>query len=219
MSKIGHALLSSNDEYLKERVTDINDVRNRVLRNMKKEKLVSKVEEYSIIIGHEITPADTILFSKRKVQGYATDRGGTTSHAAIVSRALRVPAVVGMKDISKNVSSGEMIIIDGFNGLIIKDPTEKTLKTYKRKLDELKEYEEKLNKVIDLPSETSDHKTVELSANIEFDEEIGFIVNTGHCGIGLYRTEHLFLEAGDFPSEERQIEEYTHIANGTNQRE
>ncbi|MBK8549701.1 MAG: phosphoenolpyruvate--protein phosphotransferase [Ignavibacteria bacterium] len=215
MSKIGHALLSSNDEYLKERVTDINDVRNRVLRNMKKEKLVSKVEEYSIIIGHEITPADTILFSKRKVQGYATDRGGTTSHAAIVSRALRVPAVVGMKDISKNVTSGEMIIIDGFNGIIIKDPTEKTLKAYKRKLDELKEYDEKLNKVIDLPSETSDFKTVELSANIEFDEEIGFIVNTGHCGIGLYRTEHLFLEAGDFPSEERQIEEYTHIANVT----
>ena len=215
MSKIGEVLLSANDEYLKERVSDINDVRNRVLRNMKKEKLVSKVEEYSIIIGHELSPADTILFSKRKVQGYATDKGGTTSHAAIVSRALRVPAVVGMKDISKNITSGDFIIIDGFSGIIIKNPSEETQSSYKRKIEELNEYEKNLKGIIDLPSETSDKRKVELSANIEFDEEIDFIVNTGHCGIGLYRTEHLFLEAGDFPSEERQIEEYNHIASVT----
>ena len=215
MTKIGKALLSASDEYLNERVTDINDVRNRVIRNMKKEKLVSKVEEYSIIVCHELTPADTILFSKRKVQGYATDRGGTTSHAAIVARALRIPAVVGMKDISKNISSGEILIIDGFNGVVIKNATEKTLRIYKRKLDEFKTYEKKLNEIIDLPSETTDNKKVELSTNIEFDEEIDFVVNTGHCGIGLYRTEHLFLEAGDFPSEERQVEEYSHIANVT----
>lgn len=212
MSKIGNAMLSANDEYLKERVADIKDVRNRVLRNMKKEKLVSKVSEFSIIIGHELTPADTILFSKRKVQGYATDKGGTTSHAAIVSRALRVPAVVGMKDISKNIEHGEMIIIDGFNGMIIKNPSEKTRSEYERKIEELKEYEKTLNDVIDLPGETLDKRKVELSANIEFDEEISFIVNTGHCSIGLYRTEHLFLEAGDFPSEERQIEEYNNIS-------
>jgi phosphoenolpyruvate-protein phosphotransferase (PTS system enzyme I) len=215
MSKIGQALLSANDEYLKERSADINDVRNRVIRNMRKEKLVSKVEEYSIIIGHELTPADTILFSKRKVQGYATDKGGITSHAAIVARALRVPAVVGMKDISKIISSGDFIIIDGFNGSVIKNPSEKTLRSCKKRIDKLKEYEVKLNKIIDLPGETLDKKYIELSANIEFDEEIDFIVNTGHCGIGLYRTEHLFLEAGDFPSEERQIEEYTNIANVT----
>jgi len=215
ISKIGRALLESNDEYLKERIADINDVKNRVIRNMKKEKLVSKVEEHSIIFGHELTPADTILFSKRKVQGYATDRGGTTSHAAIISRALRVPAVVGMKDISKTISSGDFIIIDGFSGQIIKNPTEKTLKIYKKKIDELRKYEIKLNEVIDLPSETKDRKFIELTANIEFDEEIDFVVNTGHCSIGLYRTEHLFLEAGDFPSEERQVEEYSHIANVT----
>ncbi len=215
MSKIGQVLLSAQDEYLKERVTDINDVRNRVLRNMKKEKLVSKVEEFSIIIGHEFSPADMILFSKRKVQGYATDKGGVTSHAAIVARALRVPAVVGTKDISKKISSGDFIIIDGFNGLIINNPTDKSIRSYKNKLDELKEYEIKLNKIIDLPGETTDKKHIDLTANIEFDEEIDFVVNTGHCGIGLYRTEHLFLEAGDFPSEERQIEEYTHITNVT----
>ena len=215
MKKIGDALLAVNDEYLKERVNDINDVRNRVMRNMKKEKIVSKVEEYSIVISHELTPADTILFSKRKVMGYATDKGGTTSHAAIVSRALRVPAVVGMKDISKSIVSGELIIIDGFDGLIISNPSQETLEKYKSKLAEIKIYEKELNEIIDLPSETADKKKVELTANIEFDEEIDFITNTGHCGIGLYRTEHLFLEAGDFPSESRQIEEYSHIADVT----
>lgn len=215
LSKLGQVLLSSQDEYLRERFSDINDIRNRVIRNMKREKLVSKVDEYSIIIAHELTPADTILFSKRKVQGYATDKGGTTSHAAIISRALRVPAVVGMKDIAKNITSGDLIVIDGFNGVIVKNPTEKSLRNYKKKLEELREYEKKLNETIDLPSETIDGKQIELSANIEFDEEIDFVVNTGHCGIGLYRTEHLFLEAGDFPSEERQLEEYSHIATVT----
>jgi len=215
ISKLSSVFLASEEEYLKERYADITDLRNRVLRNMKKEKLISKVDEYCIIIAHELTPADTILFSKRKVKGYATDKGGVTSHAAIISRALRVPAVVGMKDISKKISTGSLIIIDGFNGLIIEDPDESTLLNYQKKTDELKEYESKLNEVIELPSETKDKKKIELTANIEFDEEIDFIVNTGHCAIGLYRTEHLFLEAGDFPSEERQIEEYSHIANVT----
>lgn len=215
IAKLSQILLSSNDEYLKERISDINDVKNRVIRNLKKEKLVSKVEENSIIIAHELTPADTILFSKRKVLGYATDKGGTTSHAAIISRALRVPAVVGMKDISKSISSGDFVIIDGFNGIIINHPSDKTIASYKKRIDELRDYEQKLNEVILLPSETVDKKKIELTANIEFDEEIDFIVNTGHCGIGLYRTEHLFLEAGDFPSEERQVEEYSHIADVT----
>ena len=215
ITKLSHMLVNSKDEYLKDRFNDLKDIRNRVFRNLKKEKLVSKVEENSIIIGHELSPADTILFSKRKVQGYASDKGGLTSHAAIISRALRVPAVVGMKDISKKINSGDLIIIDGLTGLIILNPSGETLLIYKKKLEELKEYEKKLKEILYLPSETSDNKLIELSANIEFDEEIDFIVNTGHCGIGLYRTEHLFLEAGDFPSEGRQIEEYTHIANVT----
>ena len=215
ITKLSHMLVNSKDEYLKDRFNDLKDIRNRVFRNLKKEKLVSKVEENSIIIGHELSPADTILFSKRKVQGYASDKGGLTSHAAIISRALRVPAVVGMKDISKKINSGDLIIIDGLTGLIILNPSGETLLIYKKKLEELKEYEKKRKEILYLPSETSDNKLIELSANIEFDEEIDFIVNTGHCGIGLYRTEHLFLEAGDFPSEGRQIEEYTHIANVT----
>jgi len=215
ISKLGKILLAAEDEYMKERFSDINDVKNRVIRNMKREKLVSKVEENSIIVAHELTPADTILFSKRKVQGYITDVGGITSHAAIISRALRVPAVVGMKTISNEVISGELIIIDGYEGIVIRHPKGDTIENYVTKLEEYKTYERKLFEVIDLPSETVDGKKIELTANIEFDEEIDFVTTYAHCGIGLYRTEHLFIEKGDFPSEKEQIEEYTHIANVT----
>ena len=215
IGKLTNALSNSDDDYMRDRVTDINDVRNRVIRNMKRGKLVSKVEENSIIVAHELTPADTILFSRRKVQGYVTDVGGVTSHAALIARALRVPAVVGTKVASYRVLTGDIVVVDGFNGLFITDPTDETILKYRAKLEEIKEYEKKLYEVFDYPCETTDGKDLELSANIEFDEEIDFVTKFGHCSIGLYRTEHLFLEAGDFPSEKYQIEEYTHIANVT----
>jgi phosphotransferase system enzyme I (PtsI) len=180
---------------------------------MKREKLVSKVAENTIIIAHDLTPADTILFSKRKVMGYATDTGGTTSHAAIISRALRVPAVVGMKIISKNIDSGDSIIIDGFDGLIISNPTEETIKRFKKKQEDFENSEKELSEIVFLPCLTLDEKHIELSANVEFDEEIEFVADKDRCGIGLYRTEHLFFEKGDFPSEVEQVDEYSHIAN------
>jgi len=215
INKLGKILLSANDDYMKERFADINDVKNRVVRNMKREKLVSKVDEDSVIVAHELTPADTILFSRRKVQGYATDTGGITSHAAIISRALRVPAVVGMKVISKAVKTGDSIIIDGFEGVFILYPEKDTIKKYRKKFKEYEKHEKKLLKIIDLPCETLDKKKFCITANIEFNEEINFITKYGHCGIGLYRTEHLFIEKGDFPSEQEQLEEYVHIANHT----
>ena len=215
LTKLTNALVASDDDYLRDRIADINDVKSRVIRNMGREKLVSKVEENSIIVAHELTPADTILFSRRKVQGYVTDVGGVTSHAALISRALRVPAVVGTKVASYRIFSGDFIIIDGFKGLVINNPADKTIRDYNRKIEEIKEYEKKLYKVFDYPCETVDSKKVELSANIEFDEEIDFVTRFGHCSIGLYRTEHLFLEAGDFPSEEYQVDEYSHISNVT----
>jgi phosphotransferase system enzyme I (PtsI) len=215
ISKLANILLTAKDEYMKERYSDITDVKNRVIRNMKREKLVSKVDENSIIFAHELTPADTILFSKRKVQGYATDTGGTTSHTAIISRALRIPAVVGMKVISKHVLTGDTVIIDGFEGTIILHPREETIEKYKEKLIRFEIEQTKFSKSVDLPCETLDNKKIEITSNIDFIEEVDFIQNCGHCGIGLYRTEHLFMAKGEFPTEAEQIEEYTHIANVT----
>lgn len=215
ISKLANILLSSKNDYMKERYSDIVDVKNRVIRNMKREKLVSKVDENSIIFAHELTPADTILFSKRKVQGYATDTGGTTSHTAIISRALRIPAVVGMKVISKHVLTGDMVIIDGFEGTVILHPREETIERYKEKASLYKIEQTRFTKYVDLPCETLDKKQIEITSNIDFVEEVDFIENCGHCGIGLYRTEHLFMSKGEFPTEAEQIEEYTHISNVT----
>jgi phosphoenolpyruvate-protein phosphotransferase (PTS system enzyme I) len=215
ISKLANALLASKNDYMKERYTDIIDVKNRVIRNMKREKLVSKVDENSIIFAHELTPADTILFSKRKVQGYATDTGGTTSHTAIISRALRIPAVVGMKVISKHVLTGDMVIIDGFEGTVILSPQKETIERYKVKLLQFETEQIRFRKYVDLPCETLDKKRIEILSNIDFVEEVDFIENCGHCGIGLYRTEHLFMSKGEFPTEAEQIEEYTHISDVT----
>jgi phosphoenolpyruvate-protein phosphotransferase (PTS system enzyme I) len=209
IEKLGNIFLKSANDYIKERYDDLMDVKNRVIRNMKREKLVSKVDEESIIFAHELTPADTILFSRRKVKGYATDTGGVTSHAAIISRALRVPAVVGMKVISKFINTGDTVIIDGTEGLVIVHPSSETLEVYGTKIAGIKHHESLLDEVADKPCKTEDGIHVEISANIEFVEETDFIKN---CGIGLYRTEHLYMEKGDFPSSAEQIQEYTHIA-------
>jgi phosphoenolpyruvate-protein phosphotransferase (PTS system enzyme I) len=214
ITKLSNILLAGND-YMKERYVDVNDVKNRVIRNMKREKLVSKVDENTIIFAHELTPADTILFSRRKVLGYATDTGGTTSHTAIISRALRIPAVVGMKVISKYITTGDFVIIDGYDGVVIVNPREETIAKYREKTEEYKIQEKKLSQIVDLPCQTADKKRVEITSNLEFIEEVDFIKNCGNCGIGLYRTEHLFMAKDDFPSLAEQIDEYSHIANVT----
>ena len=215
IEKLGQIFLKSDNTYMHERYADIMDVKNRVIRNMKRDKLVSKVEENAIIFAHELTPADTILFSRRKVQGYATDTGGITSHTAIISRALRVPSVVGLKMISRQIDSGDTVIVDGFEGVVVVNPTEQTIARYRNKQDEFKNHELLLENVINKPCETLDKKRVEITANIEFIEETEFLQSCGDCGIGLYRTEHLYMEKGDFPSIGEQIEDYTHISNIT----
>lgn len=213
LTKLSEILNSSGDTFIKERYLDINDIRNRILRNMKREKLVSKVDENSIIVAHEITPADTILFNRRNVKGYVTETGGITSHAAILSRALRVPAVVGMLNITKHILSGDFVIIDGIDGSVIVNPASDTIRIYEEKKEKFLKHEEKLLKVIDLPCETTDKRKVEITSNVEFEEEVDYIASYSHCGIGLYRTEHLYIEKGGFPSLAEQIDEYSHIAN------
>ena len=215
IEKLVALFLKSENQYMHERYADMIDVKNRVIRNMKRDKLVSKVEENSIIFAHELSPADTILFSRRKVMGYATDTGGVTSHAAIISRALRVPSVVGLKVISKHINSGDNVIVDGFEGSVIVYPSEKTIELYSQKQQEFKYHTHLLGELTVKPCETTDKKRIEITANIEFLEETEFLRNCGNCGIGLYRTEHLFMEKGDFPSVAEQIEDYTHISNIT----
>jgi len=208
-----NSILSSNDEYIRERVTDIEDIKNRVLRNLLKGRLVSKITEDSIVIARNLTPADTILFSNRNMLGIAIDFGGINSHVAIIARALKIPAVVAMHNISVSVTSVDFIIIDGYKGLVVKNPTEETVQRYKQQIEHNIEFEKQLESIEKLPAETRDGKPVLLSTNLEFNNEVDYIVTHFGCDVGLYRTEHLFLEIGDFPDEESQYKQYKMLAD------
>lgn len=208
-----NAIVSSNDEYIRERVHDIEDMKNRVLRNLLKGRLVSKITENSIVIARNLTPADTILFSNRNLLGIATDLGGFNSHVALISRSLRIPAVVAMHEISVNVSADDFLIIDGYKGLVIKNPTQDTINSYKEQIEINLSLESRLEELEKLPSETKDGKYVQLSTNLEFNNEVDYVVSHFGCDIGLYRTEHLFMEQGDFPSEEDQYKQYKFLAD------
>jgi phosphoenolpyruvate-protein phosphotransferase (PTS system enzyme I) len=206
------ALLSSNDEYIRERINDIEDIKNRILRNLIKGRLISKIEENRIVIARNLTPADTILFSSRKLQGIATDLGGINSHVAIISRSLNIPAVVAMNQISINITDEDFIIIDGYKGLVIKNPTEETIELYKEQIKKITEFENKLTELEKLPSTTKDGKEILLATNLEFNNEVDYVVSHFGCDVGLYRTEHLFMELGDFPDEETQCLQYKFLA-------
>lgn len=207
------AMLGSHDESLRERVSDIEDIKGRVLRNMVKKKLVSKIDENSIVIARSLTPADTILFSRRKLLGFATDLGGTNSHVAIIARSLDVPAVVGMHDISVHIKPEDYVIIDGYKGLVIRNPLPKTIAKYTNQIKKYSTFEKTLLEVEKLPTRTKDGRDVRLVVNLEFNKEIDYIISHIGCGVGLYRTEHLFLEKEDFPTEEEQYKQYRMIAD------
>jgi phosphotransferase system enzyme I (PtsI) len=205
-------LISSHDEYIRERVSDLEDIKARVLRNIVKQKLFSKIEENCIVVARNLTPADTILFSSRKLLGFATELGGTTSHVAILARSLNLPAVVGIGEISTHISQSDFLIIDGYKGLVIKNPSGNTIQLYKAQIKKNIFFEKSLREVEKLKTETKDGVNIILNVNLEFNKELDYVVTHTGCGVGLYRTEHMFLAEGDFPTEEAQTKQYRMIA-------
>ncbi len=214
ISKYRRLMLSAPDEYMHERAHDVDDIMNRIIRNIQDQKLVSRLEGEAIIISETLTPADTIIFSRNKLLGYATDLGGVTSHAAILSRALKVPAVVGLRVITKQVRTGDTLALDGYSGIAVVNPSEETLQGLQRKAQRLREFEEHLTEIVDLAAETMDHRHIELSANIEFPDEIEFTRQQGAAGIGLFRTEGQLIGRSTYPSEDEQYEVYREAADG-----
>ncbi len=206
-------MLNASDEYMRERAHDVEDVKNRIIRNIQQEKLISRFEGSSIVIAELLTPADTVLFSRNEVLGYVTDMGGNTSHAALLSRSLKIPSVVGLKTITKQVQTDDFIIVDGYNGVVVVHPTDATMKAYRKRADHYAAFERQLLSFRTLPTVTLDGKEVELSSNIEFSKETDFVNKQGSQGIGLYRTEGLLMGRDTFPSEDEQYEEYRIIAN------
>ena len=212
ITKYQQLMLNSSDEYMRERAHDVEDIKNRIIRNIQEQKLISRFEGGSIVVSQSLTPADTILFSRNEILGYATDTGGVTSHAALLSRSLKIPAVVGLKEVTSHVLSDAFIILDGYSGIVIINPSEETIAQYKRRSREMVKFEHGLNDLRELPAQTMDGKRVELLSNIEFAEEIRFSKAQGSHGVGLYRTEGLLMGRDAFPSEEEQYREYKSIA-------
>lgn len=204
---------AAEDEMLRERVADLDEVGQRLLRALQKKRLHHTVEGQHIIVAAQLTPSDTILFSRNDVLGYATDLGGITSHAAILARSLKIPAVTGLQTLSSEIHTGDLMILDGQKGVIILHPAPETLERYRAKIERIRVFERELAGLVDLPSVTPDGHAVELSANAEFVDELDYVITQGSRGIGLYRTEHLYLEKGEFPTEQEQYIDYSEIAH------
>lgn len=203
-----------DDEYLRERISDINDVGKRILRNLLGAKQVSlaDLKEEVVIIAYDLSPSDTAVMHKKNVIGFATDIGGRTSHTAIMAKSLEIPAVVGLEKITKVVQNGDNIIVDGNHGVIIVTPQKKTLERYLAERRKYKEIEKELSTLKNLPSETLDGRRIELSANIELPEEIQSVIKHGADGIGLYRSEYFYMNRADLPTEEEQYKAYKDVA-------
>lgn len=212
ISKYQELLSLSKESYMKERKHDIEDIKNRIIRNIKKKKWRSQIESDVIVITNNITPADTVLFSKVNVKGYVTNVGGLTSHAAIVARSLNIPAVLGIHDATAKIKNGDTVIVDGLHGEIIISPTDDQLQYYREKCKRLEEFDSELAKLIDKPAVTLDGRKIILRANLDIVEELEYIIRNGAEGTGLVRTEQIFNLEDEFPDEEKQYETYIDLA-------
>jgi len=212
ISKYKRLMLAAQDEYMHERAHDVEDVMNRIIRNIQDQRLFSRLEGEAIIITETLAPADAVVFSRNKILGYATDLGGITSHAALLSRSLKIPAAVGLRKATASIQSGDFIALDGYAGTITIHPSKETITALQSKAKRFAEFEQQLETIAKLPAVTKDNRTVELSSNVEFLEGVEFSLLQGSAGVGLYRTESQLLGQGAYPSEEEQFKEYEQVA-------
>jgi len=197
----------SSNEYLRERKSDINNVMEKILRFMSDKDMdsVLDVDDADIIIAHDLSPSDTSQMTKRNIKGFATDLGSRTSHTSILARSLGIPAVVGLEDIASAANDGDVVIIDGFEGVVIVDPDEKTLENYHKKDSRYLEYIHSMTKLKNKESVTSDGERICTYSNVELNDELYLSNSYNHDGVGLYRTEYIYMEHGDV-SEEKQYQ-------------
>jgi phosphotransferase system enzyme I (PtsI) len=208
-------LAAIDDDYLRERATDMRDVTARVLSNLlgiEAEIDLRHLKEPCIIISHDLTPSSTAQLDKRHVLGFATDVGSKTSHTAIMARSLRIPAVVGLKTLSEELETGQYALLDGFNGVIISNPTDQTLYEYGQIIRKQVTLQEKLRDILLKPAVTLDGHRVLLSANIEQAADTESVKAYGAEGVGLFRTEYLFIDRDHLPNEEQQYQAYRSVA-------
>jgi phosphotransferase system enzyme I (PtsI) len=212
--RYGQVFRSIKDKYLAERVHDVQDVEQRLLGTLMGSRRtdLSHLDQPAIIVAHDLTPSQTASLQREKVLGFAVDVGGPTSHSAILARALEIPAVVGIERASAEVSGGDQVIVDGNRGLVILKPDQKTLTRYRKAARRFAEFEAAIAKEADLPAVAPDGLDYKVFANMEFPEEIDSILEHGADGVGLFRTEFLYLRKGTLPDEEEHYRAYCDVA-------
>lgn len=202
------------DEYMRERAADVKDVGNRILNNLLGIAMdgMGSLENNTVVVAHDLTPSDTAELDKSKVAAFLTNIGGRTSHSAIMARTLEIPAVVGMGDITDAVKNGDLIIVDGIEGIVIINPSEVEIEEYTAKKLKLEEEKEELKKLVSLEARTKSGKRVEVVGNIGKAEDVLRVIENGGEGVGLFRTEFLYMDRETMPSEEEQFEAYKFVA-------
>jgi phosphotransferase system enzyme I (PtsI) len=215
LRQIASEFAKVKDSYMSERAADIYDIERRLLKQLlgRKREEIGHLTEEVVVVARELSPTRTAGFDKKFVKGIASDAGGRTSHAAIVARSLGIPAVVALEDLTEYVSGGDAIIVDGNRGIVIVNPDEQTIEQYKEYSREFVELEHRLDAIREEPAVTRDGTRITLLGNIEFPEEAEVVLERGGDGIGLYRTEFLYLNSETEPTEEEQYEAYAETVN------
>lgn len=215
--KVTELLISTfkqlNNLYIRERISDIQDVVDRILAHLLGKSLpnISLIQQETIIVAPDLKPSETVQIDKDYVQGFVTENGGKTSHAAIIARSMEISAIVGAKGATEKIKHGDYLIIDGINGIVIVNPCAKTIETYKKRKKLLHASSKQLTSFKNIMTKTVDHRMVDLHANINHINDVERALENGSDGIGLFRSEYLFMESSRFPTEEEQFTVYTNV--------
>jgi phosphotransferase system enzyme I (PtsI) len=214
LEEIRSAFIQVDDEYISNRVNDVENVVERILRNLSgdEQQSLSHINERVIIVAHDLSPGDTSELNTSKVMGFITDVGGRTSHAAIIAQALQIPVVVGLESATQLVGEGDLLIVDGNSGEVVINPDDDVIIEYQEKHLRHEKYKSSIARISHLPAVSLDGHPIVVKANMEFLEEVTAAREHGSEGIGLYRTEFLYLKSKELPTEEELFQDYREVA-------
>ena len=213
ISRYQQLMLASNESLFRERADDIQDLKERIIRNLSDGQLLSRIPENAVVVSNMLTPADVILFSRQNMLGCATESGGLTSHAALICQSLGIPMVVGVRNVEEKISSGDRVALDGYVGRLILNPSPSTLQQVERKLKRRRSAAAATEKLVGKVTRTRCGKRIYTFSNIDFKEELPMCEKSGSDGVGLFRSEMLFIAHGKPPDEDEQFEYYMELAH------
>ncbi len=211
----------TDNAYMQERAGDVRDVTKRVLSHLLGVKLPSPalIDSQSVVVAHDLTPSDTAQLNRDYVKGFVTDIGGRTSHSAIMSRTLEIPAVVGTESVTADVHDGDMLIVDGIHGKVVVNPTDEEVKEYQQMADRFAKEQAEWKLLKDADTQTADGHHVDIAANIGTPDDLSGVIDNGGEAVGLFRSEFLYMNSAELPTEDEQFEAYKKVVEGMNGRQ